>query len=115
MKRLVLYILALITSAGLVAGVASAQESRLKNIKVLTGMSDADIQRQMQTWSKALGTNCVYCHQQGDFASDENPKKEIARKMAAMVKAMNTDFFAGEAKINCVLCHRGATVPEPGN
>jgi len=89
-----------------------AEQSRMKNIKVLTGMSDADVTQAMQEWTKALGTKCSFCHELGDYASDDNDKKQIARRMALMVKTINKDFLKGDRKASCVLCHRGNTTPE---
>jgi photosynthetic reaction center cytochrome c subunit len=86
-------------------------QSSFENIKVLTGMSDTDIRNEMNDWTEALGVTCNYCHVAGDFPSDMNPKKETARKMATMVKLINKDFLGGKAK--CILCHRGAAVPNP--
>src|SRR5947199_5481405 len=88
----------------------STQESGLKNIKVLTDLSADDVQKEMQTFSKALGVRCSYCHEGSDFSSDENPKKETARTMIVMVRTINKDFLAGKA--SCNLCHRGAAIPD---
>ena len=49
-----------------------------KNLKVLT--TDVNVGQVMQRFTVGLGVQCSYCHVAGDFASDENPKKEIARK-----------------------------------
>lgn len=100
----------------IITGIAWAQESRLKNLKVLTGMTDQQVNAEMQVWTKSLGVKCSHCHTLGDFASDENPKKEMARQMAMMVKTINKDFLKGEKKASCLLCHRGNAVPaeEPG-
>ena len=89
----------------------SMAQTSFENIKVLTDMSDSDIRKEMMVWTEALGVTCNYCHVAGDFASDMNPKKEVSRKMATMVKAINKDFLDGKAQ--CVLCHRGAAVPDP--
>jgi hypothetical protein len=86
------------------------QPTRFKNIKVLTALSDADINREMQKWTKSLGVQCTYCHEPPDYASDDNPKKDIARKMFSMVTSVNDQFLEGKA--SCVLCHRGSAVPE---
>jgi Photosynthetic reaction centre cytochrome C subunit len=86
------------------------QESRFKNIKVLNDLSDPEIQKEMQNFAKSLGVTCTYCHQGTDYASDENPKKETARKMYTMVKTINKDFLGGKAA--CVLCHRGSAIPD---
>ncbi len=115
MKRLVVVILALVVIVSISVGFASGQaKSRMKNIKVLTGMTDGQVSQEMNNWNKALGVQCVYCHVQGDFASDENPKKATARDMAAMLKSVNTDFMKGAKKVNCAVCHRGVQVPADG-
>jgi hypothetical protein len=93
------------------AGSRPMLQSSFENIKVMKDMSDTEIRQEMMNWTEALGTNCNYCHEAGDFPSDMNPKKDIARKMFTMVKTINKDFLAGKAK--CVLCHRGAAVPDP--
>ena len=90
---------------------SGAQESKMKNLKVLTGMSDSEVNQEMQVWAKALGVKCSHCHQLGDFVSDENPKKDVARQMVTMVKTLNKDFFKGARKADCMLCHRGAAIP----
>ena len=98
-----------ILAAILAAPARSRPLPQTSNIKVLTDMSETEIQQEMTNWAEALGTNCGFCHVSGDFASDMNPKKETARKMARMVKVINKDFLGGKAQ--CALCHRGATVP----
>ena len=65
----------------------------------------------MQAWTKALGEPCTFCHEGNDYVSDANPKKEIARKMATMVMAVNKEYLNGKA--SCMLCHRGAAIPDP--
>jgi hypothetical protein len=37
--------------------------SKYKNIKVLSGLSDNEISREMQAWTKALGERCTFCHE----------------------------------------------------
>jgi len=64
-----------------------------------------------------LGVQCIYCHVQGNFASDENPKKEAARQMIRMSQAINANFPDGKMRVTCYTCHRGEaepkTAPEP--
>lgn len=65
-----------------------------------------------------LGVQCTYCHV-ADRSSDEIPKKGIARKMLAMEMAINDQFLkdvgapapAGQSKVTCYTCHRGAEKP----
>jgi len=102
---------AMVIAVAAIPAQPSIPQSSFENIKVLTGMSDTDIRNEMNDWTEALGVTCTYCHVAGDFPSDMNPKKETARKMATMVKTINKDFLDGKAK--CVLCHRGAAVPNP--
>lgn len=88
-----------------------------KNLKLLA--ADADIRFVMQNFTQALGVQCVYCHMQGDFASDANPKKDMARKMIAMVRQIDASFPssagvfpAGYHEVDCNTCHRGNAKPE---
>jgi hypothetical protein len=76
------------------------------------------------------GEGCLHCHVRGtqpgpggrgpmvDYPSDENPKKDIARKMVQMVMAANADYLkdVGESapeKISCYTCHRGESDKPP--
>jgi hypothetical protein len=88
-----------------------------KNLSLLT--PDSDIPFVMRGFTQALGVQCVYCHVQGDFASDANPKKEVARKMIAMVRQIDASFPssagvfpAGYHEVDCSTCHRGNVKPE---
>jgi len=84
-----------------------------KNLKVLP--ADTNIRETMGAFRTALGQQCFYCHVQAtppDFASDENPKKEIARHMITMVKEINAKFPDGKEHVTCYTCHRGKEVPE---
>src|ERR1700739_4937579 len=62
------------------------------NLKVRTVKTGAEVSQIMRTFTTGLGVQCVYCHVQGNFASDENPKKEIARHMIEMTKLVNAQF-----------------------
>lgn len=68
--------------------------------------------------AKALGVTCSHCHVQGDFKSDVNPKKGIARQMIAMTREVNARITEATGKapaasvaVQCVTCHRGQPVP----
>ena len=82
-----------------------------KNLKVMTGMSGTEVIQAMRAFRTALGVECVYCHVQGDFASDGNPKKEFARMMISMTRDINGKFPDGKQHVGCYTCHRGATAP----
>ncbi|HXK05803.1 MAG TPA: c-type cytochrome [Verrucomicrobiae bacterium] len=87
------------------------------NLKVLKGSSGAEVSQIMRTFTAGLGVQCFYCHIQGNFASDENPKKEKARHMIEMTKLVNAQFSDQKMHVTCYTCHRGEaepkTAPEP--
>ena len=83
-----------------------------KNLKVLPAGSDrAAVIQVMRGFTAGLGVQCAYCHVQGQFDSDENPKKEMARMMLKMVGQINMGFPDGKAHVTCYTCHRGAEEP----
>lgn len=81
-----------------------------KNLKVLKGMSKADIKKNMKGIAGALGVQCDHCHDTDDMAKD-TPKKEAARQMMLMTADLNKKYFKGENKVGCITCHNGK--PEP--
>lgn len=117
-----------ITALGLVAQDTNKQAGTSpapKNLKVLT--PDVNVGQAMQRFTVGLGVQCSYCHAAGDFASDEKPEKEIARKMLLMIKQINRNFpdagndFAnsrylpfpeGKQYVTCYTCHQGETKPK---
>lgn len=95
-----------------------------RNLHVLT--PDVDIPRVMTRFNAALGVQCAYCHVANDFASDANPKKEIARGMLRMQQLVANrfpdsgndfrnsrylPFPEGKQYVTCFTCHQGAAVP----
>ena len=79
-----------------------------KNLKLLKA---EEIRPMMGAFRAALGVQCTACHVQGDFASDDNPKKEMARKMIVMTREINSHFPDAKMHVTCYTCHRGATEP----
>ena len=92
---------------------AGHEMSAPKNLKLLPPEHLMDT---MHTFSTALGQRCDFCHVRGDFASDEKPHKEIARKMIVMSRAINANFPDGKTHVTCYTCHRGSEEPatKPG-
>jgi hypothetical protein len=82
-----------------------------KNLKVLPAMDGERVRQVMRGWNAALGVECVSCHVQGDFASDDNPKKETARMMVTMTRDINGKFADSKQHVTCFTCHRGSTTP----
>lgn len=101
--------------------------SKERNLKVLPqDISDAKLDSIMDSYNKALGVKCGFCHVrvQGftdslDFASDNNQHKEKARDMMRMTIDINKKYFPyqpGERPeylntITCITCHRGQEFP----
>ncbi len=94
------------------------------NLKVLPrSMSGDEIDKLMHRDKQDLGVPCGYCHEENtqtkqiDFASDENPTKEIARVMIKMNDDINTQYLAqlGDRRyaepFTCGNCHQGQVDP----
>src|SRR5208337_2678611 len=82
----------------------SAQEKKgpmppPKNLKILTGDTPEQLIGTMRNFTVALGQKCTFCHVQGDFASDDNPKKETARMMLTMAREINAKFPDGKRHV----------------
>ena len=82
------------------------------NLKVLKVTTREEAEQIMRTFASGLGVQCSYCHVQDNFASDDNPKKEVARRMIKMIQKINADFPDGKMHVSCYTCHRGETEPK---
>jgi len=91
-----------------------------KNLKVLTPEELGS--GVMGKYVAALGVGqsggCNFCHAAAPAGkdSDDNPKKDVARKMIMMVKDINSKMAAatgetGKEFVTCYTCHRGKTEP----
>jgi photosynthetic reaction center cytochrome c subunit len=78
------------------------------NLKLL---KPDNLRATMVSFTQALGVMCNECHVQGNFASDDNPKKETARMMISMAREINAKFPDGQQHVRCYTCHRGSTTP----
>ncbi len=97
---------------------------RLYNVQVLKGYGYGQLIGQMAYYTQALGVQCSYCHNVGNFAYD-TPTKKIARTMLIMTGKIQSDYIAGvhhdypnyaiHGAVGCVTCHRGAPVMEVSN
>jgi hypothetical protein len=87
------------------------------NLKILKVTASADVNQIMRTFTAGLGVQCSYCHVEGNFASDNNPKKDVARDMIKLTQRINADFPDRKMHVSCYTCHRGEmeprTAPEP--
>jgi hypothetical protein len=83
-----------------------------KNLKILK-VSGEQIGPIMRNISASLGVQCDHCHVRGDFASDDNPKKEVARHMMTMTQEINAKFpDTSKRHVGCFTCHRGEKEPQ---
>jgi hypothetical protein len=94
------------------------------NLRVLPRDStSADLKILMDRYDEELGVTCDYCHAQDsrtqklDYASDDNPAKQTARVMIAMLNDINSKYLAQlddqkyVSAVSCGNCHRGQTDP----
>jgi tetratricopeptide (TPR) repeat protein len=114
----------------LIPSVAGAQQwtwpERSENLQVLPeDFPPERLSAVMRGFTRALGVRCSYCHmgEEGqplstyDFASDDNPKKDIARTMYNMLGVINDTLAtidpSGPQRVNmwCHTCHRGRPRP----
>jgi hypothetical protein len=73
---------------------------------------DTNITEVMGGFRAALGVQCGYCHVAGDFPSDDNPKKNMARNMIRIAADVNATFPDGKRHVTCYTCHRGEAIPK---
>lgn len=124
-KMTVISMLVLLVLAGIAA--AKPPKGIYKNLKVLPkNISAEDLDKVMDEWKASLGVRCGFCHapskteaRKMDYASDEKPEKDIARKMYLMTGKINKKYFdynakdtATKAPVTCMTCHHGKEHPE---
>lgn len=118
-------IIALVLGISAFTSQPTQENSKPKNLIVLPkNISDEELTKVMRGFNAALGVKCGYCHspksngEKGmDFASDSNPKKNIAREMIKMTKKINKKYFKHEQEgvvknISCETCHNGQAQPK---
>jgi hypothetical protein len=85
-------------------------EQTKKNVRVLTGMPSSQLIPSMAYIANSLGVTCAHCHAR-EWESDSKPPKDAARKMIAMQRAMNEQYYGGKLVITCNTCHQGHAIP----
>jgi len=86
-------------------------EEQFKNIQTLKGIPADQVVPSMQFIGASLGVECEYCHVHGAMEKDDKKPKVTARKMIAMMMAINKDNFKGRREVTCFSCHRGTKDP----
>src|SRR5205814_8836935 len=125
LKKVITRLLAVIVAGALAGAVVKAQapqsekpimaEDVFKNIQVLRGLTLDQFMGTMGFIASSLSMNCSECHDlsgPGDYATDANPRKLMARRMILMVDMFNKVNFAGKREVTCFSCHRGASRPK---
>lgn len=122
-------LIAVFAITGIAATHAPFKQGR--NLKVLPkDISDQKLDSIMQSYNKALGVNCEFCHVKVksimfgkpdslDYASDKEPMKENAREMMRMTIEINSKHFYFDKNekpeylktVTCKTCHRGEPFP----
>lgn len=120
----------LILTSLVVAGIAAVNTPIIKhkNLQILPkDISDQKLDSIMQSYNKALGMGCGFCHSpldgftdSLDYAADKNEMKENARKMMRMTIEINkSNFYFDKSQrpeylnvVSCNTCHRGEPYPE---
>jgi photosynthetic reaction center cytochrome c subunit len=120
MQRMRFCAILLLASATVSAQAPKPAMAESPTIKVLTGLTVPEFEKEMQDMVLALGVNCGFCHVRQNFASEDNEHKITSRRMLEMVKLINKQFFAdyvppeGESKlgrVTCMTCHQGNEKP----
>ncbi|HEX7755591.1 MAG TPA: c-type cytochrome [Niabella sp.] len=109
----------------LMAGISYSFYTPPHNLKVLPqDITHEKLDSIMHGFNTSLGVKCDFCHAKNgdklDFASDENPAKEVARKMLRMTMEINKNYFNTDSTIHpaylntvtCNTCHKGDAYPE---
>jgi hypothetical protein len=120
LKRLLPFVPLVVLAAALCVAFWPAKsqgDPQLKNVQVLTGLSQEQLEDYMADVVEFLGVKkCSFCHAQ-DKSSDEKEHKVAARKFMKLTKELNEGFFKdSEEKVTCYTCHRGQEKPlnKPG-
>ena len=115
-------------ATGAAAQPAQQQPPPLTNLKIYPkDIARPELITTMQGFVRQLGVQaqggCGYCHvgtaPQFDFASDANPKKDVARRMILMSREITGKLPEVTGKqasaitaLRCATCHRGMPVPK---
>jgi hypothetical protein len=92
---------------------AQAAASSPKNLKLLpAGMKGEALLSVMKNFGGALGVDCAFCHDTGDYSKDEKKHKRVSRDMMKATMAFNQQLFKGKPEVTCMTCHRGKEEPE---
>jgi hypothetical protein len=130
MKKKIITLCAIVLVVVIALAASKAPAPGGRNLKVLpANISDQRLDSIMQTYNKALGVSCNFCHVKSkmwgkadslDYAADGEHMKEEARDMMRMTIEINKNHFYFDKKkepyllnaVTCITCHRGEAYPE---
>jgi len=142
MKKSILIIVACLLSVFVFQAFTTSYQPRFTNLQILPkDISKDGLDSVMHHFTASLGVKCNYCHvfnqdtKKMEFAKDDKPEKEIARKMMLMAIDINKNHFqqieetmdSGKMEmptdtsavsymlkyVTCYTCHHGD--PHPDN
>jgi hypothetical protein len=78
-------------------------------------MKEAEIKKLMKTHADGIGVKCSFCHNEKNYASEENPMKDFGRKKIYLLQWLNDKYRPPNAswEYTCYTCHRGKVKPVP--
>jgi hypothetical protein len=122
--RRIMFLSVSLSVLGVSMSTPSQDLARPTNLRVLPkDSSAADIKALMDEYGQELGVKCEHCHAQDprtqrmDYASDDNPAKQTARVMIAMLDEINSKYLAQlddqkyPVLVTCGNCHQGQADP----
>ena len=83
-------------------------EKFFKNIKALKGVPSSQIAGLMDSYNKALGVSCEYCHVAGDLPNDSKPAHKLSVRDITMTREINDKY---KHAVDCMSCHQGKAKP----
>ena len=128
MHKKKLAVLAALIAFVLAGAAATLHQKNERNLKVLPkDISDQMLDSIMQTYNKALGVNCNFCHTPDNgvsvadsinYALDYSMKENARRMMRLNIDINKTYFYYDTASrpeylkvITCKTCHQGHPFP----
>ena len=83
-------------------------EKFFKNIKALKGVPVSQIAALMDSYNKALGVSCDYCHVAGNLPDDSKPAHKSSVRDILMTREINDKY---KHSVDCMSCHQGKAKP----
>jgi hypothetical protein len=80
-----------------------------RTVQVLTDVPTPLMIPTMRVISASLGVECEFCHESNRTLN--TAKKDVARRMMTMTRALNASAFSGQTRVTCYTCHRGSNNP----